>query len=245
MPDTTPTPPPVPAPKTQPRGYFNQAQIEDLGIAEAILPASRKDSHKAPLATRDIDAAFLTGLQDAIAQARQKMADTGQANSGQQPASLNADDAERALLTVLQAIQAAAKQKRRMQEEDDNPATNFATDGYLIGQRLNPNRGGLLQNAATLQGNAATDALPGFKTPESLKTIADAIAAYKAATATQQEAEEEAGQDRIARDKLIKKINSRRLAIQHAADALWPYTAEDHAPARRAFKLPPDRPFNG
>ena len=50
---------------------------------------------------------------------------------------------------------------------------------------------------------------------------------------------------RIARDNLVRKINARRMAIQHAADALWPYTDSDNTPTRRAFQLPPDRPFNG
>lgn len=112
-------------------------------------------------------------------------------------------------------------------------------------QRLNPNRATFLQNAATLQGNAATDDLPGFKTPAARQAIADAIAAYQTATATQQESDEQAGQDRIACDKLVKAINARRMAIQHAADALYPYTDPDNLPTRRAFQLPPDRPFNG
>ncbi len=245
MPDKPPTPPTPPAPKTQPNGYFNQAQVQDIQHAEDLLPVARGDQHKAPLATKDIDDAYVNGMEAAIAEARQKMADTGQANSGQQPATLNASDAERALVTILQSIQAAAKQKHRMLAEDDDPATNFSTEGYLIGQRLNPNRATFLQNAATLQGQAGTDDLPGFKTPASLAAIAQAVKDYKEATATQQESDEQAGQDRIARDKLVKKINARRMAIQHAADALWPYTDSDNAPTRRAFQLPPDRPFNG
>ena len=245
QPTTPPATPTPPAPKTQPKGYFNQAQLQDIQTAADLLPVARRDQHKDPLATKDITAAYLTGLETAIGEARQKMADTGQANSGQQPATLNATDAERALITVLQGIQSAAKQKHRMLAEDDDDATNFATDGYLIGQRLNPNRATFLQNAATLQSQAGTDDLPGFKTPAALQAIASAIATYKAATATQQESDEQAGQDRIARDKLVKKINARRIALQHAADALYPYTDPDNLPTRRAFQLPPDRPFNG
>ena len=66
-----------------------------------------------------------------------------------------------------------------MLAEDDDDSTNFATDGYLIGTRLNISRALLLQNATTLQGKAAADALPGFGTPASLQIIADAIAAYR------------------------------------------------------------------
>ena len=158
---------------------------------------------------------------------------------------LNADDAERALITALQGIPAAARQRHRKLAEDDNPATDFATDRYLIGQRLNPNRATLLQNAAALSGKATTDALPGYKTPKSLAAIGKAIGDYQSATATQAERELDAENDRIARDNLVCKINARRMAIQHAADALWTYTDPDNTPTRKAFQLPPDRPFNG
>lgn len=213
QPTTPPTTPSQPAPKTQPRGYFNQAQVEDIQVAEDIAIAAGDDAHQATLATKDITAEYVTGLQGFIAQARAKMAETGQANSGQQPSSLNAEDAERALITVLQGIQSAAKQRHRMEQEDENPATNFQTDGYLIGQRLNPNRALLLQNADTLKGKAGTDQLPGFKPPEAIATIAAAIKAYKDATADKAEQEQDAAQDRIERDTLVRKINSRRMAI--------------------------------
>ena len=88
----------------------------------------------------------------------------------------------------------------------------------------------LLQNAAALSGKATTDALPGYKTPKSLAAIGKAIGDYQSATATQAERELDAENDRIARDNLVCKINARRMAIQHAADALWPYTDSDNAP---------------
>ena len=132
-----------------------------------------------------------------------------------------------------------------MESEDDDPATNFQADGYLIGQRLNPNRATLLQNAATLLGKAEAEPLPGFKTPASIAAIEQAITNYKTATATAAEADKESADDRIARDALVRKINARRIAIQHAADALWPYTDEASGPVRKLFKLPPDRPLNG
>jgi hypothetical protein len=252
MPEQTTTPPtnppatPVtPAPKTQPKGYFNQAQLDDIEIAEEIVPPAQDSTRTAALATKEITAAYVAGLDDAVKLARTQIAATGQGADKRKAATLNADDAERGLVTVLQAIQSAAKQKHRMLAEDDDPTTNFPTDGYMIGLRLNPNRAAFLQNAATLRGKATTDALPGYKTPESLAAIQTAIDAYKEATATQAERDQEAADDRIARDKLIKKINSRRMAIQHAADALWPYTDDDHHPVRKLFKLPLDRPFNG
>ncbi len=242
---STPATPVAPAPKTQPRGYFNQAQVNDIQVAADISDAALDADHTATLAGREITAEYITGLASLIAAARAKMAATGQANSGQQPATLNAGEAERALIARLRDIQAAAKQKHQMLAEDGDPATNFSTDGYLIGTRLNPNRAILLQNADTLQAKAAADSLPGYKTPEALAQIAADIAAYKTATASQSEKDEDAEKDRIQRDALVKKINARRTAIQHAADALWPYTEEDNRPTRKRFKLQLDRPFNG
>jgi hypothetical protein len=55
----------------------------------------------------------------------------------------------------------------------------------------------------------------------------------------------EAGEDRIVRDELIRRINSRRLAIQHASDGLYPYTDDTNAPVCKLFKLPVNGPFNG
>ncbi|MDB6173986.1 MAG: hypothetical protein JWL59_3297 [Chthoniobacteraceae bacterium] len=242
QPVVPPEPAPGPAPKIQPRGYFNQSQLEDIKLAESILQAARNARHSNALAGREITEDYLAGLESAIAMARLKIAGTGQAQSGQQPATLNASDAERDLITILQGIQSAAKQKHRMLEEED---ATFATDGYLIGLPLNANRATLLQNAATLAAKAGADALPGYKTAESLADIEATIAGFKRATITQHEREQETAEDRITRDKLIKKINARRIAIQHAADALWPYTESDNAPIRRAFEIPPDRPFNG
>ncbi|MEY4570232.1 MAG: hypothetical protein RLZZ398_1671 [Verrucomicrobiota bacterium] len=40
------------------------------------------------------------------------------------------------LAAALQKIQSSAKQKHKMLDEDGAPATNFSTDGYLIGTRL-------------------------------------------------------------------------------------------------------------
>ncbi|MES2571426.1 MAG: hypothetical protein V4710_15405 [Verrucomicrobiota bacterium] len=125
-----PEPPPGPSPKIQPRGYFNQSQLEDIKLAESILQAGRNARHGAALAGKEITEEYLAGLESAIALARLKIAGTGQAQSGQQPATLNASDAERELITVLQGIQSAAKQKHRMLEEEDN---TFPIDGYLIG----------------------------------------------------------------------------------------------------------------
>ncbi|MEN9574576.1 MAG: hypothetical protein RL514_2431 [Verrucomicrobiota bacterium] len=244
VPNPDPTPDPA-TPQRQPRGYFNQAQLEEIGVAEDVHLQAVKAPYKEELAKLDLDAEWLTGFGTAIAQARGKTAETGQSSDQRHAAKLNADGAERVLIVCLQKIQSAAKQKHRMLAEDDDPETNFPTDGYLIGQRLNPNRDGLLQNAEALILKAKADQLPGHKTDEELQPIRDALKDYRAAETGQSDAGGDAEADRIARDKLVKKITSRRCAVQNAIDGLYPYTDDDNAPVRRLFKLPVNRPFNG
>ncbi len=242
-----------PAPTTAPaetadaprqRGYFNQAQLADVTEAEAILAAARQPEHTATLQTQQIDATYLDGLADALLAARRKITETGEGSGTKKSATLRVRGTERTLVTALQSIQSAAKQKRRMLDEDDDPTTNFSTEGYLIGRRLNPNRPTLLQNADALLAKATADDLPGHP-PERIAEIDAAKAAFRDDTAHQADTLEETATDRIERDKLVRKINSRRYAIQNAADRLYPYWNDDLDPTRRLFKLPVDRPFNG
>jgi hypothetical protein len=240
VPSSSPSPSDDTSPK--PRGYFNQAQLDDIDTAEKVLAAAL--DHTTDLAKRQITTTYLDGFAMAIAQARTKTTETGQATDETEADTLLATGAERALLTALQGIQSAAKQKHRMLAEDDDPATNFSTDGYLIGLRLNPKRSILLQNADTLIAKARTDDLPGYDTA-GIKVVTDALKAYKDAGDEHQSDEEDRGTDKNQRDALIKKINARRMAIQHAADALWPYTNKTSRPIRKAFQIPQSRPFNG
>ena len=243
MPDNEPTPTPNPEPGPRPRGYFNQSQLEDIATGESVLSAAQ--SHAAALADKDIDAAYLTGFAAALQQARDKATETGQSGDASEAETMGAAAAERALITALQGIQSAAKQKHRMLAEDGDPATNFSTNGYLIGERLNPNHTGLVQNANALIAKARADSLPGYRTPEAIAAVEAALTLYKNEDSAQATAEEERAKDRIARDALITRINSRRLAIQHAADGIWPYTNPDNRPVRRTFQLPLSRPLNG
>lgn len=241
----TPTPTPTPEPHHRPRGYFNQAQLADLTLAEDIHREAIKEPFKTQLATKDIDAECLDRLGTLASQARAKITETGQASDQRRAAALHATGAERELIKQLQAIQAAAKQKHRMLEADGDPATNLPLDGYLIGSRLNPNRELLIQHADALIAKAKADQLPGYKTDAGLKPATDALKAYRDAAGGQSDAAEDASADRIARDELIRRINALRLAIQHAVDGLFPYTEEANAPARKSFKLPVDRTFVG
>jgi hypothetical protein len=119
----TPVPPPAPepVPHRQSRGYFDQAQLADLAAGEEILRDALKEPHQTRLATRDIDAAYLDGLDQFLGEARSKTTETSQDIDQRRAAALNAAGAERELIKHLQGIQSAAKQKHRMLGEAGTP----------------------------------------------------------------------------------------------------------------------------
>ncbi|MEO5715598.1 MAG: hypothetical protein ABIT37_19120 [Luteolibacter sp.] len=242
MSDTT-TPPATgsPAEKSATRSYFNQAQLDDIKLAEDVKAAALANA--TAVEDRDIDAAYLTGFSDVVAEARSRATKTGIDAEESAAATLESTKAATSLLTGLQAVQSAAKQKHKMLSEDGDPDTNFATDGYLIGTRLDSSRASLLQSATTLIGRAKADALPGYKKPEQITALEDLLSAYRGEKETQQEATRTKELSRLSRNDLMHTLNVRRAVIQHAADALWPWSLESSRPTRKTFGLPLTRPL--
>jgi len=247
MPDSTPTPPDnTPDEHSQPPGFFNQAQLNDIKLGEDLQTLAAEDRHTANLEKRGFTPANNTILGTLTAEARRQTTATatGQARSAKKASTLNAKGPERRLLAALHEIQAAARQKQRLLEADGDPATHFDTAPYLIGKRLNANRTLLLQNSDTLIALAKADNLPGLSAPE-IDLVENHLAEYRGAKDLQTDTKEESGNERVTRDALVKRINALRTALQHAADRAYPYTDEASAPARAAFHLPPDRTFVG
>ncbi len=230
-----------PSATTTPRSYFNRAQLEDLDLAELILAATR--SNAAELAEQDITAAYVDGFADHVDETRARASESGQGKEEAKAATELAGTAATALFTALQQIQSAAKQKHKMLAEDGDPATNFSTEGYLIGTRLNGSRAALLQNAATLILRIKADSLPGFKTPEKIAAVETLLSTYKGKEADKTEATRDKELTRLDRDDLIHVLNTRRSSIQHAADAIWPWSIEANRPIRKTFALPLNRPL--
>jgi hypothetical protein len=237
--DPASTPAPETATPTHSRGYFNQSQLEDLDLAESVLAAAR--DHSAEMQEQDITATWLDDFQAATAEARSRASSAGHSGAQSKQATAAAIQAAADLHTALRKIQSAAKQKHQMLAADGDPATHFPTDGYLIGSRLNGSRAHLLQSAATLITRAKADDLPGFKTPEKIAAVEALLTAYSATEDGQAVSSRDKELARLDRDGLLHNINSRRLTIQHAADALWPPTDEATRPIRKSFSLPPSR----
>ena len=218
------------------RGYFHQGQLEDLDTATSVLSAAR--FHPLEMAAQDIEPGWLDAFDAAIKEARRRTSTTGQGSVEAKQATELSDQAAAALVTGLKRIQSAAKQKHQMLAEDGDPATNFPTDGYLIGTRLDASRATLLQSADTLIARAEADSLPGFKTPDKIEAIEKLLAAYATSEDGQKDTSRDKELARLGRDELISRINSRRAAVQHAADSLWPATLEVNRPIRKTFSLP-------
>ena len=147
------------------------------------------------------------------------------------------------LRIALQKIQSFAKQKFKMLAEDGDPETNFPLDAYLIGNRIAANRATLCQSAVSLIKRATDDSLPGFKTQEKVDAVQTLLDKYKTTGDLRQEGTVEKEIARLTRDQLIDVLNTRRSAIQHAADAIWPYTDEMNRPIRKSFEIPLSRPL--
>ena len=246
MADPLPPNPPPPAPDDhapKPRGYFNAAQLEELTAGEDTLAAALDPRHAPLLTSKRLAADWLDRYGLLLARARAKTTETGQGQDAGEAATLLVGGTQRTLVVALQAIQSARKQQRRMGELEE-VAVDVSLDGYFIGARLNPNRATLLQNAEALIAKAKADALPGYDAPV-IQTVQDALDAYREDKTTQHGAEEEQGEDRTNRDGLIAKVTAGRLAIQHAADAVWPYTNRNNRAIRKAFGLPQSRPQRG
>lgn len=235
---------PQPDPATdapRPRGYFNKEQLEDIDEADSVLTAAR--SYTVEMADQGISAGYVDSFEAAITEAQARTANAGLTKDQAITETAESLAAAKALEAGLRKIQSSAKQKFKMLAEDGDPSTNFPLDGYLIGARINASRAILIQSATSLITRAAVDGLPGFGTPEKINAIQTLLTAYKDTEGEQQESSEGKGLARLSRDELIDTLNTRRSAIQHAADAIWPYTEVLTRPIRSSFQIPTARPL--
>ncbi len=249
MPDS-PTPPPgSPTPTSHHRNdaVLNQAQVQALTKAEQIVAAARKATYAPALALRDITPAMVDQLDADILAARRASARAIHHTTGKEVATAEQLHAKRSLILSLQEVQAAARQKYSRREP-------VKLQAYFIGKRLDQSRADLLQYAAgillQLEGDPTAtppvpaDPLPGI-IPAKITALAAARSAYDDAKNPQTHGQTDATDERSERDILIDDLTDRRMDIQFAADAEWPYSDDINAGARREFYLPLSQPYNG
>jgi len=231
-----PTPPTPPTPTHTP-SVFNQAQLSALSEADKICVAAQKPAYAPALAVREITAAEVTQLVDDILTCRQTAAAATQSSTGKRVATDAMHAAETNLLTALHEVQAAARQKYAR----TNPTQ---MNDYMVGHNLNPNQATFKQSVQAIIKKLGTDTLPGI-TPAKVTNLQTLLTAYTTLAANPDSQQSDATTERRQRDAQISSITDRRLTIQFAADAEWPYTVDTNAGIRVEFYLPASQPFHG
>lgn len=237
-PPPAPEPPPGPAVPKQSRGLLNQAQLESLTKAEQVTLAALKPVYAAKLAAGDIAGTFVELLKTDCGLARKKGGDAIQGTTGKESATATEAAAQKALMKAIQAIQSRARQKYFFTDPD-------ALTAYYIGtDRIDANRPMLEQVSQAIIEKLTTDTLPGV-TAAQKTALADRRKDYVDANTAQTGAQSTATSARTDLEDMLKSITQRRMTIQFAADAEWPWHDPASAGVRKEFHLPPGGPFTG
>jgi hypothetical protein len=237
-PVTEPPPPATPAVPKQSRGLLNQAQLDALTKAEQITLAALKPAYAAKLAAGDIAGAFVEQLKTDCGLARKKSGDAVQGTTGKESATATETAAQKALVKAIQTIQSRARQKYFFTDPD-------ALTAYYIGtDRIDANRAILEQVSQAIIDKLATDTLPGV-TAAQKTALGELRQAYINANSAQTGAQSTATSARTDLEAMLKSITQRRMTIQFAADAEWPWHDPASAGFRKEFHLPPGGPFTG
>lgn len=243
MPNPTPPPDPAPAPdsgvppKKRTRGLLNKAHIQQLDKAEQIALTAQKTAHATALLTREITAESVTTLRIDIKATRNEMANALQSTTTKEGATLTGGVAQATLVHALQEMQAAARQKY------------FTSDptklgDYFIGENLDESIPLLRQYTQGIIEKLGTDTLPGI-TEAKVLALTTLLGAMNAALESQGTAQSGATTTRGTVDDQLKSIGTRRMTLQFAADAEWPWHDKHHAAVRKEFQLPKDTVFAG
>ena len=243
MPDPVPTPDPAPAPdsgvppKKRSRGSVNKTHIQTLDKAEQVVLAAQKPAPATALATRDVTAEFVTALLNDIKVARNEIANAVQSTTTKTGATLTGGVAQGNLVHALQEVQAAARQKYFTADP-----TKLAD--FFIGENLDENIPLLRQYSQGIIEKLGTDTLPGITTAKA-EALGTLLGALNTALASQESAQSGATTTRTTVEDQLKSITARRMTIQFAADAHWPWHDKHNAAVRKEFQLPKDTVFAG
>jgi hypothetical protein len=115
MPDTptsgdTPTPPDK-ADTKRSRSLINKALSAELTLAGELAETAKKTDYAAALAAEEIDAAFITGLEDLIDEANAFLTSAGGKTAEKQTTTDSEEVLKKTLLAQIATVQARAKRK--------------------------------------------------------------------------------------------------------------------------------------
>ncbi len=241
MPDPEPTPPPTPGPvvKKQKRGVINQADAKDLNESEQVVTAAQDTAHAAPLATRGITSTMVTTLGADVVQCRKDAAKAAQADFYAQKKTKQEAAAKTTLLGAFRYFQNAAKLKFA-----NDPDTQ---QQFFIGEDLAGASRPTLETycAGLIEKLAAEPMTDRGVTAAEITAFPGQLEAWQDADTDQTNAQKAAADLRKDVDTLLGTIKTRRTEIRLAVNLQWPHTDPANGPTRKAFGLPPGKPYNG
>ena len=235
-PQSTPALQVMPDPPAQRHpGAFNKKQLGQIALLEVLIPLCRAPDASPALGEREITPAFLTAAENRVQSARTISTTAVNCTVQGKAATLEAGDAETALMETLRIAQNAA----RLKYEQTDPVQ---LERYLVGERIDQSRPILEQSAQTIINNTNADRPPTIDTGF-IVAATGKLTAYTN-TPTPQAAEKAAAkQARADRDMLVADIIKDRQKIQMAAESAWPCTNPDNAGMRLKFRLPAKQPY--
>ena len=222
-----------------PSGPISETNAEELNMAETLVRTAQREPHLAKLTERGISTDGLIDLAGDIVRCRGLLQQATHEKGQITDSTHSEGDAETLLVEAIRQVQAAASQKYKR-----DPAQAGRLSDYHIGAGLTRNRAQLAQAAEGILQQLATDTLPGVTDADkaALKALRDTWSSSDSAQAQHKAASQSVREEAKA---LLKTITDRRITLQYAAEALYPYTRAENAPHRTEFSLPANRPFRG
>lgn len=205
---------------------LNPAQLDACSKPGSIACAAFQSAYAAKLTASGIDGAFVLLLQTDCGPARKQGGDAMQGTTGKESATATEAAAQKTQAKGGSTIQARARQKYF----STAPAT--LTDYYIGADRIDANRPTLEQVSQAITADVKTE-------------LADRRQDYLDINEVQGDAQNEATGVRNALTAMLKSITQRRMTIQFAADAEWPWHDPASAGQRKEFHLPTGGPFTG
>lgn len=250
MPDST-TPPPddsTPPKKPATPSGLNQAQIASLAKALDIAQAALDPVRVALLVESDgdpdpasddwnITEASLNELIGDIQACQNTSTQATGATNEKKLITVEETDEEIDLVHEIQYFQSRAKQKFARKRPQLLP-------NYHIGHRIAGNRDNLEQYTRDIILHATADNLPGVDAAR-ITGLGNKLAAWIDADKKQNKKQGDATDLRGSIRLQLESITDRRITVQYAADALFPYWDDKNYTVRRLFHLTLNRPFDG
>jgi hypothetical protein len=220
------------------RAAFDTKAVKQLALAASVAHTAQRPECITPLAEREITAGFIAQLLADEAACQGKIAQTSNLRSTKKDTTATERAAKQALLEHTTDIQSAV-----MLKVSGQPARKGDREAYGIGKALrNLNRPNLETVLVGISQRLAADTLLGI-TPAKVQAFQSALAAWQSTDLSQSTHATDAAQLLIAAKAELASVNERRIKLQLAADAAFPYYNKENAALRSEFGLPKTRPF--